>query len=222
MSIDLTHFFKKYETLSETANLVFARVKKENPDCVKCRIGCADCCYALFDLTLIEALYTNKQFNKKFQGKEKTELLERTNKTDREIYRIKKKAYNELKTGKHEEQILMEIAQKRVRCPLLNNQEMCDLYAHRPITCKLYGIPTSINGIGHTCGISGFVEGKQYPTVNLDTIQKKLYGISAELIKAIQSKYFKMADMLVPLSMAILTDYDDDYLGIVKKDNTDA
>ncbi len=148
--------------------------------------------------------------------------MERTNKTDREIYRIKKKAYNELKTGKHEEQILMEIAQKRVRCPLLNNQEMCDLYAHRPITCKLYGIPTSINGIGHTCGISGFVEGKQYPTVNLDTIQKKLYGISAELIKAIQSKYFKMADMLVPLSMAILTDYDDDYLGIVKKDNTDA
>lgn len=222
MSIDLTHFFKKYETLSETANLVFARVKKENPDCVKCRIGCADCCYALFDLTLIEALYINKQFNKKFQGKEKTELLERTNKTDREIYRIKKKAYNELKTGKHEEQILMEIAQKRVRCPLLNNQEMCDLYAHRPITCKLYGIPTSINGIGHTCGISGFVEGKQYPTVNLDTIQKKLYGISAELVKAIQSKYFKMADMLVPLSMAILTDYDDDYLGIVKKDNTDA
>ncbi len=222
MSIDLTRFFKKYETLSETANLVFARVKKENSDCVKCRIGCADCCYALFDLTLIEALYINKQFNKKFQGKEKTELLERTNKTDREIYRIKKKAYNELKTGKHEEQILMEIAQKRVRCPLLNNQEMCDLYAHRPITCKLYGIPTSINGIGHTCGISGFVEGKQYPTVNLDTIQKKLYGISAELIKAIQSKYFKMADMLVPLSMAILTDYDDDYLGIVKKDNTDA
>lgn len=222
MSIDLTHFFKKYETLSETANLVFARVKKENPDCVKCRIGCADCCYALFDLTLIEALYMNNQFNKKFQGKEKAELLERTNKTDREIYRIKKKAYNELKTGKHEEQILMEIAQKRVRCPLLNNQEMCDLYAHRPITCKLYGIPTSINGIGHTCGISGFVEGKQYPTVNLDTIQKKLYGISAELIKAIQSKYFKMADMLVPLSMAILTDYDDDYLGIVKKDNTDA
>lgn len=222
MSIDLTHFFKKYETLSETANLVFARVKKENPDCVKCRNGCADCCYALFDLTLIEALYMNNQFNKKFQGKEKAELLERTNKTDRETYRIKKKAYNELKTGKQEEQILMEIAQKRVRCPLLNNQEMCDLYAHRPITCKLYGIPTSINGIGHTCGISGFVEGKQYPTVNLDTIQKKLYGISAELIKAIQSKYFKMADMLVPLSMAILTDYDDDYLGIVKEDNTDA
>lgn len=222
MSIDLTHFFKKYETLSETANLVFARVKKENPDCVKCRNGCADCCYALFDLTLIEALYMNNQFNKKFQGKEKAELLERTNKTDRETYRIKKKAYNELKTGKQEEQILMEIAQKRVRCPLLNNQEMCDLYAHRPITCKLYGIPTSINGIGHTCGISGFVEGKQYPTVNLDTIQKKLYGISAELVKAIQSKYFKMADMLVPLSMAILTDYDDDYLGIVKEDNTDA
>jgi Fe-S-cluster containining protein len=222
MSLDLTPFFKEYEKLSETADLVFARVKNECPECVKCKTGCADCCYALFDLTLIEALHINRMFNKKFQGKEKEALLERVNKTDRETYIIKKKAYNELNAGKKEEQILVEIAQQRARCSLLNDQQLCEMYDYRPITCKLYGIPTSINGIGHTCGISGFVTGKQYPTVNLDTIQKQLYGISASLVKAIQSKHIKMADMLVPLSMAILTDYDDDYLGIVKEDNTDA
>ena len=97
---------------------------------------------------------------------------------------------------------------------------MCDLYEHRPITCRLYGIPTSIGGVGHTCGKSGFVEGKQYPTVNLDLIQKKLYDIAAEFVHRSESRHVKMADMLVPVSMAMLTDYDADYLGIAaaKKD----
>jgi hypothetical protein len=94
---------------------------------------------------------------------------------------------------------------------------MCDFYEYRPITCRLYGIPTSIGGIGHTCGKSGFVEGQQYPTVNLDIIQKKLYEISAEFVSRIKTKYVKMAEMIVPLSMAILTEYDENHLGIIDK-----
>ena len=108
----------------------------------------------------------------------------------------------------------MDIAAERVMCPLLNDNEMCDLYEHRPITCRLYGIPTSIGGRSHTCGKSGFVEGKPYPAVNLDAIQKKLYDISYEFVREIKTKYLKMADMLVPLSMAILADFDEEFLGI--------
>ena len=40
----------------------FAKVKEQFPDAVKCREGCADCCHALFDITLIEALYVNTRF----------------------------------------------------------------------------------------------------------------------------------------------------------------
>ena len=114
----------------------------------------------------------------------------------------------------------MEIAAERVRCPLLNDDDMCDLYEYRPITCRLYGMPTSIGGIGHTCGKSGFVEGKPYPTVNLDVIQKRLYEISAEFVSRIKTKYVKMADMLVPLSMAILTDYDEELSWVVQANET--
>ena len=45
-------------------------------------------------------------------------------------------------------------------------------------------------------------------------IQKKLYNISNEFVREIKTKYVKMADMLVPLSMAILVDFDEEYLGI--------
>ena len=53
MEIDLSPYFKKYEALVATADEAFDRVKKSHADCVKCGEKCADCCFALFDLTLM-------------------------------------------------------------------------------------------------------------------------------------------------------------------------
>ncbi|MGD9374129.1 MAG: YkgJ family cysteine cluster protein, partial [Desulfobacterales bacterium] len=154
MPIDYKPFFKKYEALAAMADEVFERVKKEYADCVKCKTECSDCCHALFDLSLIEALYIHHQFFKRFDGEKKAQLIDRSNTADRKIYKIKKKAYKALEAGKSEMDILAAMAEDRVRCPLLNDKERCDLYENRPITCRLYGIPTSIAGTGHTCGKS--------------------------------------------------------------------
>lgn len=213
MKIDFTPYFEKYEAVAEMVDGVFERVQKEFPECVTCKIKCADCCYALFDLTLIEAIYLNYQFNKKFKGREREHLIEKSNRADRKIHMIKRKAFKDKKAGKNEVEILMELAGERARCPLLNDEDMCDLYEYRPITCRLYGLPTSTEGISHTCGRSEFVQGKAYPTVNLDVIQKKLYEISAEFVSRLNTRHVKMADILVPLSMAIITEYDENYLG---------
>ena len=214
MNFDFTPFFGQYEALLSLSEETFNRVGKSHADLVQCRIGCDDCCYALFDLTLIEALYINHRFNETFQGKEREDRIAIANTADRKIHKIKRKAYQELNAGKNEELILMEMAGERIRCPLLNQEKQCDLYAHRPITCRLYGIPTAINGVGYSCGKSGFTEGQQYPTANLEPVQKRLYEISASLVQALKSKHSTMAEMIVPVSMALLTDYDDDYLGI--------
>jgi Fe-S-cluster containining protein len=155
-----------------------------------------------------------------FEGNKKQVIIEKSNRADRKTYMVKRKAYKDKEAGKNEVEILMEIAAERVRCPLLNEDDVCDLYEYRPITCRLYGIPTSTGGIGHTCGKSAFVEGKPYPTANLDIIQKKLYEISAEFVGQIRTRYVKMGDLLVPLSMAILTDYNEDYLGLVEENKT--
>jgi len=156
MSVDLTSYFEKYEALVAQADSAFDRVKKAHADYVKCEAKCADCCFALFDLTLIEALYIHHKFNEKYQGSEKAELLEKSNRADRRIYKIKRKAYNDLQAGKNEGEILAAMALERVRCPLLNEKELCDLYEYRPLTCRFYGVPTAIGGAGHTCGKSGF------------------------------------------------------------------
>lgn len=214
MSIDYNPFFKKYLSLVKAADQIFEHVMKANPDCVKCKISCSDCCHALFDLTLIEAIYLNHRFKKASGDLDKQSILEKANKIDRQIHRIKKKALRELKGGKNDREILKALASERVRCPLLNQNDQCDLYEHRPITCRFYGIPTAISGEGHTCGKSGFVKGKSYPTVSLDAVNKQLQEITAEFLRDINTRHIKMVDMLVPLSMALLTVFDEEYLGI--------
>lgn len=196
------------------ADDVFERVHKEHPEGVTCKIKCADCCHAIFDITLIEAIYINHQFNQKFSGPAREQLIEKSNRADRKVHMIKRNAYKKIQSGKQEIDILVELAAERCRCPLLNQEDLCDLYEYRPITCRLYGIPTSIAGIGHTCGRSGFVKGERYPSVNLDVIQSKLFAISQELVLSIKTKHVKMTEMLVPVSMALITVYDSEYLGI--------
>ena len=207
-------FFKKYEELVKAADDVFEHVSKEHSECVKCKIECSDCCHAMFDLTLIEAMYINHKFKEKIEGNAREVIINKANDIDRQIHKIKRKAVKELEAGSSEDEILAKLAGERVRCPLLNSKDSCDLYAYRPITCRFYGIPTSIGGVGHTCGKSGFIEGEKYPTVNLDIIHGRLQQISAEFVKEIRTEYIKLVDMLVPLSMALLSVYDEEYLGI--------
>ncbi len=214
MTIDYKPFFKAYKKVVETADQAFEKIASEYPDCVKCHARCADCCHALFDLTLIEALYINHYFNERFSGDDREQLVEKTNRADRKIYKIKRNAHKASMEGKSEDEILAVLAEERARCPLLNKEEQCDLYEHRPITCRLYGVPTAIRGKGHTCGLSGFVSGQAYPTVNIDNIHRRLYEISLDLIRTIRSKNIKMADVLMPVSMALLSEFDDTFLGI--------
>ncbi len=221
MDFDFTPYFKKYEDLVSKGDEAFERVRQAYAECVKCEEKCADCCYALFDLTLIEALYINHKFNEKIKGRQKADLLEKANRADRNIHKLKRQAYKDLQAGKSEDEILAGLARERVRCPLLNEADLCDLYENRPLTCRFYGIPTAIGGQGHTCGKSGFKEGEQYPTVNLDAIHNQLQQLSAELIRDLKSRFVKLSDMLVPLSMALLTLYDEDYLGIGEEKTTE-
>lgn len=218
MDIDLMPFFEKYEALLEKVKLVFEQMKTKYPNEVQCMQGCSDCCHALFDLTLIEALYLNYHFKDKVKGEERTLIIEAANTADRKIYKIKKAAYKLSQEGSDDEKVIQEISKKRICCPLLGEKDLCVLYDYRPIACRAYGIPQAIGGKGHSCGLSGFKAGESYPTFNHDIVHDQLIAISAELVQAISSKNFKMADMLVPVSMALLTDYNEDYLGIATEE----
>jgi Fe-S-cluster containining protein len=217
MDFDFTPYFKKYEALVSQIDEIVEKVKKEYPACVNCKKGCTDCCYAIFDLTLVEAIYLNHKFKERFGAN--AEMMERANKADRAVFRLKKQALKEYKDDQKDEvEILYKMGRERIRCPLLNEREMCALYEYRPLTCRIYGIPIMIQGMGHTCGKSGFTEGEKYPVVNMDKLFEQLTRLSSEIVEAIKTPHKKMNDLLVPVSMAMLTDYDDIYFGFTNDD----
>lgn len=216
MSIDFEKHFVKYEAVVSMIDKIFQRVKKEYPKEVFCREKCSDCCYALFDLTIIEAIYLNHKFNEKFSGEEKKKIIENASKTDRAIVKLKRDAYREFEKNKNEVDILAKMGRERVRCPLLGSDNLCMMYESRPITCRIYGIPTSSSGMSHICGRTNFEEGKKYPTLNMDKIYTELQLLSAELTESIKSKNIKMCEMLIPVSMALITDFNEEYLGVEK------
>jgi Fe-S-cluster containining protein len=212
--MNLQVYFDKYKAIVDQVDAVFQRVQAEHEDCVRCRVGCSDCCHAIFDLSLVEALYIKAQFDKVFKEGDRAQIIERANEADRAVYRLKRRAFKDHENGKPENEILEEMAAERIRCPLLDADDRCALYADRPLTCRLYGIPSVIGDKAHTCGLSGFEPGKAYPTVRLDAIQQKLYDLSDELARDIGSSYPKLAELLVPVSMALLTEYTEAYLGV--------
>ena len=214
MALDFTDFFQRYETIINEADQVFQAVRAKCAENVRCEKGCSDCCHALFDLTLVEALYLNSHFNAKFSGKAKDDVLKRADEADRQAYRLKHEAVKATRDGKNAADILAEMAKVRVRCPLLDDEGACSMYEQRPVTCRIYGVPTAIGGSAHTCGKSGFEKGKPYPTVYLDRIQDKLYALSHELSESIHSRYKGLGEVLVPASMALLTEYTEEYLGV--------
>ena len=212
--MDFKEHFDKYEALVTRVDAIFQQVKKEFPKEVFCREKCSDCCYAIFDLTFIEALYLNQKFRERFSGAEKSDIIEEASKIDRALYKLKREAHKEIQNGGNEIELLGKMSMERMRCPLLGADNMCILYEHRPITCRLYGIPTSTAGTSHICGRTNFKQGESYPTVNMDKLYTQLQLLSAELVKDIKSKHINLCDMLIPVSMALITDFNDEYLGV--------
>jgi Fe-S-cluster containining protein len=204
--------FSQYETLVSEMDKIFKAMQEAHKECVRCKSYCCDCCYAVFDVTLIESFYINYHFNNALARRERRAILKRAERADRQYYQIKqklKKMY--IQQGKSPEDVFSRLAEERVPCPLLNDKKLCDLYEWRPITCRVYGIPTSIGGVTHICKESRFKEGTAYPTVNLDNMNDRLFQLSEELLREMGSTRSKIHMSLVPVSAALMTTYDEKY-----------
>ncbi len=212
---DLSAIFARYEALVAETDALFGHIRTAHTDCVSCEQGCSDCCSALFDLSLVEAMYLNKAFAEKIpHGRERSDILARASDLDRTATRMKREFYKQAKAGMEAEQIMAEAARLRLPCPLLNEENACVLYENRPITCRLYGVPMNINGHGHVCGKTGFSKGGQYPTVHMNAIQQRLDGLSRDIAETVKSRFRELDQVFVPVSMALMTKYDEQYLGI--------
>ncbi len=226
--------FARYTALAAKADDLFNRVKAQFPEAVTCpsltgQAGqatqatpegtvntCASCCHALFDLSLIEAFYLHTAFTRHFGfGPVRSRILEAAGHADRLLTKEKHLFFQMKQKGHSDAQIMEAAAKTRIACPLLDKAGFCALYDWRPITCRLYGIPSAIGGKAHVCPHSGFGQGA-YPTVQLDRIQDSLSALSQELVLLLSTRFRELNTVYVPVSMALLTNYDDLYFGLAE------
>jgi Fe-S-cluster containining protein len=164
----------------------------------------------VFGLFLIEAAYLNRQFAQ--LGKDvRAAAVERGKALDKDLARLEDKLRVH---GDDPRMRAYVLARERIRCPLLDEQDDCILYAHRPITCRVYGVPTAVHGKARVCGKASFKKEEQYPVFDLDGAYRNLYALSREVLEQAGGADPDKASFLISVSTAIQAPMEDLIRGI--------
>ena len=190
---------QNYQLLVDKADRAFKEMKEAYAPNIMCKRHCSDCCHAVFGLFLIEAAFVKQQFDELHKEKRKAALL-RCSETEKGLRRLEKM----LKQFENDPNMqAYTMARERIRCPLLNENNDCMLYDHRPITCRVYGIPTRIQGKARVCGKAGFEKGKSYPAFDLDGMYRDLFILSRELLNSAERGEPEKASLMISVSKVL-------------------
>lgn len=199
--MDISYLFEPYDNLVATADQSFRDMADEFAECIQCEPHCADCCHAVFGLFLIEAVFLKRDFDQ-LNEEEREAALQRGRDADKALEKLQKilKAFED-----DPEMRNYSLGKARIRCPLLNNHNECVLYPYRPITCRVYGIPTRVQGVPRVCGKANFKKEQTYPVFDLDGVHRELHQLSKELLERAGEKNSERASFLLSVSKVIKT-----------------
>jgi len=204
--MDFSYLFEPYDRQVSLADKSFERIAGEYPNCISCKPGCADCCHAVFGLFLVEAVFLKNDFDQ-LGEKEKADALKRGLAAEKDLKTLER-TLEEFKDDPGMSAYAM--AKTRIRCPLLGDDDACILYPYRPITCRVYGIPTMVQGIPRICGSTGFKKDEAYPFFNMNGVQKELFQLSKDLLENAKKDFAEeRASLLISIPKIIKTTVED-------------
>jgi len=173
-----SNFYQTIIGLLRQVDGSFVALRDKFPNEVCCRPGCDDCCHACFSVSCAEALLLRHALTG-LSDSQKKQLVKRAETAENEFHVLENKIRSQRPDAKKE-----IVGTFRLRCPLLvPGSCQCLLYDYRPITCRVYGLPTSIGNQGHVCGLSGFAQGRTYPTIKLDNLNQYLDSLSEDVVR---------------------------------------
>lgn len=178
--MNLQEHIQRYIELVCRADRLFESVEQQHGDLLNCKPGCDDCCSVYFQLSLIEAFFVSGMFRQKLGSSAQERTLARAEQSDSLFRQAAVMLSGMGDVGKEE---LSEAAAKlKIPCPLLEDNG-CVLYEHRPVTCRLYGVPQKIGSKVVSCPHNGFRTGGRFTTIDVDEIQQILYRYSGEFLE---------------------------------------
>ncbi|HEY6837752.1 MAG TPA: YkgJ family cysteine cluster protein [Geobacteraceae bacterium] len=167
---------RKYADLLGEVDAWFARCLEACPAEISCRAGCAECCRGLFDITLLDACLLKEGFDR-LDAATRQRVLGRV---AGHLARMRMLwpefdapyVLNYRPEGEWEELMPDE---DETPCVLLE-EGRCLLYAYRPMTCRLHGIP-------HV-DVSGEVIFDEWCTLNFPSVDPlRIESLSGEFCR---------------------------------------
>jgi Fe-S-cluster containining protein len=132
----------RYGELLREVDAWFQRCSERHTDLIACHHGCSACCRGLFDITLLDAFYLKRGFDRLPEplkaeifaaATQRLELLSGVNPAFVEPWLL-----NGIPEGDWDALMPEE---DETPCLLLSKTGGCLVYTHRPMTCRLNGIP---------------------------------------------------------------------------------
>ena len=129
-----------YRRILERVDAWYRSVKDAHPDRVPCSRGCRECCLGLFDISLADRDLLREGLAKADPAvrqdieRRAAAILENL----RSIYPDLRDTLDGWDAGEIDD---LCDALGDVECPVLGPEGECRLYAHRPLTCRMAGVP---------------------------------------------------------------------------------
>ena len=210
---DYDEILQRYALLLSEVDRWFTRCLSLFPTEISCARGCSDCCRGLFDITLLDAVFLRKGFERLPDPLRKgiTERAKCRLEGLRAIWPELAPPYL-LNHRPEEEWDALMPDEDETRCVLLGDDGLCLIYDHRPMTCRLHGLPL--------VDPDGTVLHDEWCTLNFTDadplIHKELRDEFTRMLKEevvlfrglemiLLNKSIKELDTLIPL--ALLVDY---------------
>jgi Fe-S-cluster containining protein len=123
-----------YRNILERADAHFASVVAAQPQNLQCGAGCSLCCYGLFEIgsgdvpLIAEGLAQLHPARRRKIIRKAAEIVE-------------SKAHPNLRECTPEEKEAFFERTKATPCPNLDDTGRCQMYEHRPLVCRTFGLP---------------------------------------------------------------------------------
>lgn len=132
----------RYHALLARVDAWFHRVAGRFPAKVTCHRGCSDCCWGLFDVTPLDAALLREGLARLPAG-EREDIRERARAVNAQVAAVEPRLEGRRTlAGLTDAEVDAVIdALGPVRCPVLAPDGSCRLYDHRPMVCRLNGVP---------------------------------------------------------------------------------
>jgi Fe-S-cluster containining protein len=213
--MNFNDILEEYSSLLSELDVWFGRCLSKYPTEIQCVKGCNECCRSLFDITLVDAVFLKSGFDK-LPDQARRVVTAKAEARLEELRRLWPELSTPYLLNHRPEEDWKELMpdDDETPCVLLGDDGRCLVYEHRPMTCRLHGLPL--------VDPDGEILHDEWCTMNfpeMDPLQiedlredftrifRKEVALFRELERLLLNKGIKELDTFIPL--ALLVDYRD-------------